>query len=114
MAQEISARAPHGSRRFGAGPFRRLWVLLLTVGLALFIAGTALVVGPLWSVWHRGQADQSALQTWNNGGSSALVGPVTGGTADVHKSTCGARSPTDYALVTFTSLAQDHYSGVSG
>ena len=114
MAQEISASTPRGRRRFGPGPFRRLWVLLLTLGVALFIAGTALVVGPLWSVWHRGQADQSALQAWNSGGSSALVGPVTGGVADVGKSTCGASSPTDYALVTFTSLAEDHYSGVSG
>ena len=114
MAQEISASTPRGRRRFGPGPFRRLWVLLLTLGVALVIAGGALIVGPLWSVWHRGQADQSALQAWNSGGSNALVGPVTGGTADIGKSTCGASSPTDYALVTFTSLAQDHYSGVSG
>jgi LPXTG-site transpeptidase (sortase) family protein len=93
---------------------RRFWLLVLVAGVGLMVAGVAVIAGPLLGVWHRGQADQSALQSWKNGGSSTLVGPVHGGVADVGKSTCGSGSSTDYALVTFTSLAQDHYAGVAG
>ncbi len=93
---------------------RKLWVLLLVAGIALIGAGTALIAVPLLSAAHRGTADQNALQAWNNGGSQALVGPVTGGARDAGKTTCGSSSPTDFALVRFDSPSQDHYAGVAG
>jgi sortase A len=93
---------------------RRFWLPLLGLGIVLVGVGGLLIAGPVWSTLHRGQADQSALQSWNDGGSAALVGPVSGGSQDVAKGTCGSSSATDYALVTFEAPAQDHYAGVAG
>jgi len=87
---------------------------MLLLGIAAVLAGAALIVGPLLGVFSRGNADKSALQDWNSGGSQKLVGPPRGGSADVSKVTCGDSSPSDYALVTFTGLSQYHYAGVSG
>ena len=95
-------------------PRRRLWLVLLALGVATMVAGAALILGPLWGVWHRGQADASALQSWNNGGSSALAGPGHTGASDVGKTTCGSSSPDDFALVNFNDPGTYHYAGVSG
>src|SRR5438132_13548351 len=104
------AERPRRRRRRG----RRLWLVLLAVGLARMIAGAALILGPLWGVWHRGQADASALQGWNNGGSTTLTGPPKSGASDAGKTICGSNSPDDYALVNFNDPSQYHYAGVSG
>jgi LPXTG-site transpeptidase (sortase) family protein len=95
-------------------PFHRMWKALLLVGVAAIVVGAALVVGPLFSVLDRGQADQNALQSWNHGGSGALVGPVHGGSADIGKTTCGSSSPSDFALLRFDEPAAAHYAGVAG
>jgi LPXTG-site transpeptidase (sortase) family protein len=112
MARDLSAAEPR-AHRF-ARPLTKLWVAMLVLGVAAVIAGAALIVGPLVGVFSRGSADQSALQAWNSGGSSKLVGPAKGGSQDVAKVTCGSSSPSDYALVTFTGLPQYHYAGVAG
>jgi len=104
------AERPRRRRRRG----RRLWLVLLALGLATMIAGAALILGPLWGVWHRGQADASALQGWNNGGSTTLTGPPKSGASDAGKTICGSNSPDDYALVNFNDPSQYHYAGVSG
>jgi LPXTG-site transpeptidase (sortase) family protein len=111
MARDVAA-APGGRRVLR--PFRSVWVVMLILGVAAVIAGVALIVGPLLGVFSRGNADQSALQAWNNGGSGKLVGPVHGGSSDVGKTTCGSSSSSDYALVSFTGISQYHYAGVAG
>ena len=89
---------------------------LLALGLAAIVAGVGLIAFPLLGVWQRGSADQSALSSWQNGGSSAITGavpgPKTGSTAPKTVS-CGSGSTADYALVTFSAPAADHYAGVA-
>lgn len=94
--------------------FGRFWLPMLGAGVALVAVGVVLIVGPVLGAFGRGQADQSALQGWKNGGSAKLAGPVHGGVPDVHKATCGSSSPADYALLTFDAPAQYHYAGVAG
>jgi len=110
------ARAP-GNRRRARRHARtsRLWFVFFALGLVAVLVGVGLIVGPLLGVFGRGQADQSALQAWNNGGSKALAGPPSAGTAaNAGHTACGSTSPTDYALVSFSAPAQNHYTGVAG
>src|SRR5437870_311388 len=95
---------------------QRMWMLLLAVGVAAILAGGALILGPLYGVWHRGQADSSALKGWQ-AGPNALAGPPSANasvTPDPARTTCGSSSPNDYALLTFDQPASYHYAGVSG
>ena len=87
----------------------------MVIGLGCIVASVLLVAIPLYGVWSRGRADASALSTWNQGGLKDMVGPVAGAAGTVHtKPTCGSDSSTDYALVTFPTLAQYGYAGVAG
>lgn len=90
-----------------------LRVTLMVVGLAAIITGVGLVAFPLLGVWQRGHADQTALNSWNKGGSNQLRGAVTPATAPPHVVSCGSGSPADYALVTFGAPAAEHYGGVA-
>src|SRR5438105_272135 len=108
MAQELSAGA-EGAAAGGRRRRPKTWHVLLAVGLASIIAGVALVVGPLLSIWGRGQADKTALNNWN----AALTGPAKDA-GNAVKTACGSASPDDYALVSFSGPAQNHYAGVSG
>ena len=92
----------------------RLRAVALGLGTAAVVAGAALIILPLLGVWQRGQADQSALTSWNRGGSQALTGPAAiSPTATAHAVACGSGSVADYALVTFGAPAAEHYGGVA-
>ncbi len=87
---------------------------LMALGLAAILTGVGLVAVPLIGVWQRGHADQTALSSWQKGGSNALVGaPAVSTPAPKTALTCGSGSPADYALVTFSSPASEHYGGVA-
>lgn len=78
--------------------------------------GVFIIVHPLMSAYQRGSVDQTALNTWIQGGSQRLPGAVPGapqGPEAVHPA-CGSSSPTDYALVSFTGISQYNYAGVAG
>lgn len=88
----------------------------MVIGLVAIISGVALVAVPLAGVFQRGQADQSALSTWNQGGSRSLAGaPRTpaGSTPVPTTVSCGSTSPADYALVSFGAPAAERYAGVA-
>lgn len=85
----------------------------MALGLAAILAGVGLVAFPLVGVVHRGHVDQTALSTWNKGGSVALQGAATPATAPPHVVACGSGSPADYALVSFSAPAAEHYGGVA-
>jgi sortase A len=91
-----------------------LRMALLALGLATVIAGAAIVAVPLLGVWQRGNNDQTALSTWQKGGSNALAGALPSSAAAPAKPACGSGSTADYALVTFSSPAAEHYGGVAG
>ncbi|MDB5064891.1 MAG: sortase family protein LPXTG-site transpeptidase [Chloroflexi bacterium] len=100
-----SAR-PRSGRRLG--PVRLIGVL---AGLVLVGLGLAMIVPPLWALWQRNRVDDNALNQWNRGGSQALVG---GGAAN-YAGQCGSGdAATNYARVSFPSLAQYGYAGVAG
>ena len=99
---------PPGRVKRGAG--RRA---LVALGLIAILAGISLVVAPLLGVWQRGQADQTALSSWQKGGSNALAGALPTSTAAPRTVACGSGSPADYALVSFAAPAADHYAGVA-
>lgn len=84
---------------------------VLLIGLAAVPAGLGVIVAPIIGALIRGHGDQSALHSWNNGGSNALRGAAA---ADTSRSVCGSFNPHDYALVTFGAPAGDHYAGVAG
>ena len=87
---------------------------LMAVGIAAILTGVGLVAVPLIGVWQRGHADQTALGAWQKGGSNALAGaPAASTPAPKTAVTCGSGSPSDYALVTFSSPAAEHYGGVA-
>src|SRR5579864_8899540 len=114
MANELGVGAPRRTRGFSMrGITNRAWVLIV-VGLLAVLVGVGLIVGPLLGVLGRGNADQSALQGWNNGGSNALRGAAPGSATDAGHTACGSTSPGDYALVSFQQPAADHYAGVAG
>ena len=92
----------------------RFRVGLMALGVAAILAGVALVAIPLLGVLQRSHADQTALKSWNTGGSNALRGaPATVSTPPPRVVSCGSGSPTDYALVTFGAPANEHYGGVA-
>ncbi len=98
-------------QRIKRSPLR---VTLMVLGLVAIITGVGLVAVPLIGVWQRGHADQTALGSWQKGGSNALIGAPTASTpAPKTALTCGSGSPSDYALVTFSSPASEHYGGVA-
>lgn len=109
MAQELTAGAAGAPDQIRRRRRLKSWHVLLAVGLASIIAGVVLVLGPLLSVWTRGQADQSALSNWNN----ALTGPAKDA-GNAAKASCGSTSADDYALVSFGNPTQYHYAGVAG
>ncbi len=90
-----------------------LRLALMCLGLAAILTGVGLVVAPLLGVWQRGHADQTALTTWQKGGSDALTGAPPTSTAAPRIVSCGSGSPADYALVTFSAPAAEHYAGVA-
>lgn len=89
-------------------------MLLLAIGLATVVAGAAVIAIPLISVAHRGSTDQTALQSWQKGGSNALTGALPSSAAAPKSAPCGSGSAADYALVTFSAPAAEHYGGVAG
>jgi sortase A len=88
---------------------------LVALGVAALLTGVGMLVVPLLGVFQRGQADQTALSTWQTGGSRALAGALPTSTASPTPRTlaCGSGSAADYALVTFAAPASDHYGGVA-
>jgi LPXTG-site transpeptidase (sortase) family protein len=86
---------------------------LMSLGLMAILVGAGLIVVPLLGVWQRGNADQTALSTWQKGGSNALTGQPSSPTAAAKTTTCGSGSPSDYALVSFSAPAAEHYGGVA-
>jgi LPXTG-site transpeptidase (sortase) family protein len=112
MAQEVGARGnatPQTGRR--RRPLQRVRTLVLLLGLAAVLAGVGVIVAPIIGALIRGHGDQSALNSWNHGGSNALRGAAA---ADAGHTVCGSASPADYALVKFGAPADDHYAGVAG
>ena len=91
----------------------RLRLLVMIIGIAAIVTGAVLVAGPIWSIWHRASNDQSALQTWQNGGSNQLAGSAKGGANQAKTVACGSSDASQYALVTFDQPAQYHYAGVA-
>ena len=77
------------------------------------LTGVGLVVVPLLGVWQRGQADQTALSSWQKGGSAALAGPPAPTSAPPRTVACGSGAAADYALVSFGAPAAEHYAGVA-
>jgi LPXTG-site transpeptidase (sortase) family protein len=115
MAGDLTHALPGPSVPSGRrGRGLRLAVLIL--GIAFIVAGVALIAGPLYTVWQRGNTDQAAITDWQKAGSTNLVGPPTragvGGVAPVQS--CGSSAPNDDALVVFASLSQYGYAGVAG
>lgn len=86
---------------------------LVSLGLVAILVGAGLIAVPLFGVWQRGNADQTALSTWQKGGSNALTGAPSKATAAPKTVACGSGSPSDYALVTFSAPAAEHYGGVA-
>jgi LPXTG-site transpeptidase (sortase) family protein len=103
----------HHRKRSDRGNRSRLRLALMALGLAAIITGIGLVAFPLLGIWQRGQADQTALSSWNKGGSDLLRGAITPSTTAPHVVSCGSGSPADYALVTFSAPAAEHYGGVA-
>jgi sortase A len=94
-------------------------LLLLLLGIASIMGSIALIAVPLYGVFNRGTTDSAALNAWNHGGSSQLVGPVPGAPAPPGGSAapppaCGSGAPGDYALVNFPTLSRYGYAGVAG
>lgn len=93
---------------------RLIRLVTLLVGLGLIGAGVVVIARPLFDVWQRGRADDSALQAWNSGGSREITGAAPD-TADAHHTCNASTAPADdYALVTFPTLGGDTYQGVAG
>jgi sortase A len=90
-----------------------LRMALMSLGLVAILVGAGIIAVPLLGVWQRGNVDQTALSTWQKGGSNALAGAPTSPTAAARTVTCGSGSPADYALVTFGAPASEHYGGVA-
>lgn len=105
--------APTGRLRLLSGR-----LLASAAGVALVAGGTWIGIRPLYALFQRGRADDTALTQWHRGGSQALVGgaPDTADSAGATSApTCGASSAADsYALVTFPSLTRYGYAGVAG
>ncbi len=85
----------------------------MSLGLTAILIGAGLIALPLLGVWQRGNADQTALSTWQKGGSNALTGAPSSATAAPRTVACGSGSASDYALVTFSAPAAEHYGGVA-
>ena len=86
-------------------------MVLLALGVASILAGSALVVGPLIGVFQRGATDSTALKHWKAaaGHPAVVPAPVTAVTP-----ACGTSSATDFALVDFGAPVQYHYAAVAG
>jgi LPXTG-site transpeptidase (sortase) family protein len=112
MAQEVGAEGRTTRRRASRGKARRIRTVVLLLGIAAVLAGVGIIVGPIIGALIRGHGDQSALNSWNNGGSNSLKGAAAA--TDAGHSACGSTSPGDYALLKFSAPADDHYAGVAG
>jgi sortase A len=91
----------------------------MAVGACLLIAGIVVIAVPVISTYIRGSTDDRALQDWNSGGSSALAGAPHDPDAEARPASGSGCVPdampaSDYALLTFDSLAQYGYQGVAG
>jgi LPXTG-site transpeptidase (sortase) family protein len=93
--------------------YSRFRLALVALGLIAVLTGVGLVVVPLLGVWQRGHTDQTALSSWQKGGSNSLAGAPAASTAAPRVVACGSGSPADYALVTFGAPAAEHYAGVA-
>jgi LPXTG-site transpeptidase (sortase) family protein len=93
--------------------YSRLRLALVSLGLIAVLTGVGLIVVPLLGVWQRGHTDQTALSSWQKGGSNSLAGAPAASTAAPRVVACGSGSPADYALVTFGAPAAEHYAGVA-
>lgn len=112
MASDLTADAAKRSRESRVRKPIRLWMVLLALGLASIIAGSALILGPIIGVFQRGAADSTALHAWQGGSTKpAVVAPVP---AVAKTPACGTSSATDYALVNFGAPTQYHYAAVAG
>jgi sortase A len=89
-------------------PARRVLALL---GVLCILGGMVLIAVPLYGVLQRAHADQSALNSWNSGGSDAVKGAApAGGPVSLQ---CGSSSSSDVALVEFN-VPGYSYAGVAG
>lgn len=114
MVERVNARIVEAMTRRSEHGRVSLRAALLALGLVAVIAGAAIVAVPLLGVWQRGNTDQTALSTWQKGGSNALAGALPTSAAAPVTAPCGSGSPADYALVTFSAPATEHYGGVAG
>ena len=94
----------------------RLRILLLFAGLGCIVAGGFLLAGPVFNVWQRGQADQSAVNSWQSGGAAALACTPARCPSETPGAvlSCGSASSSDYAFVKFLDPSVYRYVGVAG
>jgi len=111
MASDLTAEGGQPAATRARRPIR-LWMVLLSIGVASIIAGGALIAGPLIGVFQRGAVDSTALNHWKGGAQSAA--PVVPAPVASKSPACGTSSATDYALVDFGAPAQYHYAAVAG
>lgn len=104
MASDATG-SPSGSRR-PRRRWSRLRLAMLLSGLACIVVGGALIAGPLYQVWQRGQTDQTDLNHW-------ITGSPKSGSAAPRTLTCGSDSSSDYALVKF-GVGNYGYAAVAG
>ena len=112
MAQEYGAEPRTTRRRASRRRARRARTVVLLVGIAAVLAGVGIIAVPIIGALVRGHGDQSALNSWHNGGSNALKGAAAA--SDASHTACGSTSPNDYALLKFSAPGDDHYAGVAG
>ena len=86
--------------------------IVLVLGVCAVLAGVGVIVAPIIGALIRGHGDQTALNSWKNGGSSSVAGAAVA--SDAGHTACGSTSPSDYALVKFSAPTDDHYAGVAG
>lgn len=110
MGQELGARTTR--RRASSRRAHRVRTIVLLLGVGAVLAGVGIIVVPIIGALIRGHHDQSALSSWNNGGSNSLKGAAAA--ADATHTACGSTSPSDYALLKFSAPAADSYAGVAG
>ncbi len=88
---------------------------LLFIGIALVLAGIAVIAVPVAAVFNRGAAGNNALYAWQHGGEKNITGAVKGTVAPIPATVCSASNapPADYALVTFPVTGGVSYAGVA-
>lgn len=93
---------------------RRMRRWLMGIGVVCILAGLAVVGYPFFHAWQLHNSTQSAVDGWNKGGADALKGALpTGKGTPTSLPKCGSGASTDYALVSFPSLATYNYADVA-